>query len=101
MFNAFVKNVLPETLDQWDNGCVDVTTEADSYELCQKACQSDASCFQFSHHGTKCALGRSIHIGSPKEKESGVTFRSGWLTGRIKEWTEKQGPCHPEFPWTK
>jgi hypothetical protein len=100
LFNKFVRDVIPETLDQWDNGCHDTTTAVDSYQACQKACEDDASCFQFTHHGNQCTLGHSIHIGSPKDPEGGVTYRSGWLTGRIKDWVSKQGPCYPKFPWT-
>lgn len=100
LFNIFARDVLPESFDHWDNQCHDGEVESESYEACQKVCEDDTSCFQFTHHDGHCALGHSIHLGMPKKSENAVTWRSGWLRDRIKNWVDNQAPCKPEFPWT-
>lgn len=102
LYNQLVRDVLPDTLNEWDNESHDAKIPMGTYEECKKVCQDNEDCFQFSHHGGDCALGHSIHLGTPKEAENGAGFRSGWLTVRIKSWAEKQAPCDAVlFPWVR
>ena len=97
LYSSFVKGILPNKLDNWDNQCGDEKTDVDSYEACQKKCEDDGECFQFNYDGKQCALCHGIHLGysMPGDGEPGI--KSGWLVGRINEWVDKQPGCKAEF----
>ncbi|KAI8940678.1 hypothetical protein NX059_001948 [Plenodomus lindquistii] len=101
LYNRFVKDVLPDTLEEWDNESNDASVPANTYEECKKVCEDNKECFQFTHHGGDCDLGHSIHLGGPKKTNDGPAYRSGWLTGRINDWVTRQAPCKPKFPWVR
>lgn len=98
LYNAFVKDVLPDKLDGWDNQCGDEKTDVDSYETCQKRCENDKECFQFNFDGKQCALCHGIHLGYSKPSDKEPSVRSGWLVNRINDWVNKQPKCKPKFP---
>lgn len=94
-------SMLPQR-ENWDNLASDqgefgktggVSVDATTFEECTSACERDAKCFQYSHHGRTCSIGMSVRLGSWKEADGEGIWRSGWNKTRLLDWTSKQPVC--------
>ena len=72
-----------------------------SFDDCREVCASKPDCFQWLYYGKICRLEFSFRLGQYRAPESRdddgkgeemVSFRSGWMIERIREWTE-ENPC--------
>ncbi|KAE9364076.1 glycosyltransferase family 31 protein [Stipitochalara longipes BDJ] len=71
-----------------------------SFEDCRKVCQERKDCFQYVYYDKTCKLGLSFRLGkhvSPSE-DGKIIYTSGWMVGRIREWTEDNACKRPEWP---
>ena len=81
-----------------------------SIEECERACADYVDCLQYNFRGDagrKCTLMKSFRYGVRRDRERGhildwelgreVSFTSGWMLGRIKQW-RKDHTCK-EADW--
>lgn len=100
LYNAFTKDILPDSMENWDTPCEDFVYNTTSYEGCLRDCELDPVCFQIKHNGKQCFECESIHLGSPAEAVNGTTWRSAWINHKIDDWVKEQPLCDPKFRYT-
>lgn len=59
-----------------------------------KACEEDEKCFQYSFHGQKCSIGRSVRLGHAKVADGEGIWQSGWNKSRLAQWSKEQPSCN-------
>jgi len=83
-----------DTDDEWS----DVEKEAyQSFEKCGAACQANNQCFQYVYFDETCKLGLSFRLGAYKAPNKEVSYKSGWMLPRIREWQEANVCEEPEW----
>lgn len=67
----------------------------ESFEACQKACESLDRCFQYRFHNGICFIGKKIRHGEPKKPTKIVDkqYKSGWNMDKITQWVEAHEHC--------
>ncbi|EPE35713.1 hypothetical protein GLAREA_05050 [Glarea lozoyensis ATCC 20868] len=93
---------MTERRENWDNLAADkgefgktggVKKVAATFEECKSACEGDEDCFQFSWHGGKCFVGRSVRFGEERIPDEGGEWTSGWSLTRLESWMGRQEGC--------
>jgi len=79
-----------------------------SFAHCRRACAVNMECFQFVHYERTCKLSVSFRLGAYKAPEidvdeegtvtRNVTFKSGGMMDRIRDWTENNACTVAEWP---
>ena len=64
----------------------------DSYEGCERLCESEVECLQLSFLKGECRLGRGIKLGL---ESAGI--QSGWMTERIYGFADAQKQCNESW----
>lgn len=98
LFNDFVFEAMPTTLDNWDNLAEGITMpDVSTFEHCMLECDNNPSCFQSVHDGnTTCTLGtQSFRLGEEKKAipEEGKMWQSYWKKERMMEWADQHQDC--------
>ncbi|CAI7673165.1 unnamed protein product [Penicillium bialowiezense] len=80
----------------WDNLAADEQPFAHSFEECRIICDAHKTCAQFVFRDNACFTSSNPRLGNAVP--SGGDATSGWITGRIRDLTEKKGLCRkPEY----
>ncbi|KAH7324084.1 hypothetical protein BKA65DRAFT_79996 [Rhexocercosporidium sp. MPI-PUGE-AT-0058] len=99
----FLLPQIPLSRSNWDNLATErgdfgrtggVSSDATSFEECTKACEEDDQCFQYSFHGQKCSIGRSVRLGHAKAADTEGIWQSGWNRARLTQWSKEQPLCN-------
>ena len=103
LFADLVWDMLPDSLDNWDNMSDGVTVpNIDSALECVRACERDGHCLQSLFNGEECKLETTrVTFGVKHELEDdGKTWQSTWNKTRIAAWVAKQSRCGKvKFPF--
>ena len=103
LFADLVWDMLPDSLDNWDNMSDGVTVpNIDSALECIRACERDGHCLQSLFNGEECKLETTrVTFGVKHELEDdGKTWQSTWNKTRIAAWVAKQSRCGKvKFPF--
>ncbi|CAG8926357.1 unnamed protein product [Penicillium salamii] len=95
LFREFIYQeiITQPTRLNWDNLASDEQPFAHSFEDCRILCDAQKTCAQFTFRDNKCFTSANPRLGNAASDAT-----SGWITGRIRELTEKKGMCRkPDF----
>ncbi|KAN0095420.1 glycosyltransferase family 31 protein [Hyaloscypha variabilis] len=103
LFNDLVSDLIPRTLDDWDNMALGHTeNDVHSFDDCVGACKRDDKCLTALWKGDECVLGTDdVKLGMKHiEGDEKKRWKSFWHKERIAAWAEKQ-KCSGEikFPF--
>ena len=93
LFNNLVSDLIPGSLDDWDNMALGHTeNDVHSYDACVEACNKDDKCLTAQWKGNECVLGTDDVKLGVKHTEGGENkrWKSFWHKDRIAAWAENQ-----------
>lgn len=94
--DVYAEYVLPQTSapkSDWDNYSHDDRGTASSLEDCQRICENDLLCVQYS---LNLEYGRCFTASQPRLGDVSSTAQSGWLSERMHAFHDKGRSCSDE-----
>lgn len=119
MFTLFIEQNLKEVRLDWDNMSLDWEYSVEKNGLlpsseeelearssaggCQKRCQAEDECRQWSHRTNVCKMSRSVRGGNPVPKPAhemqNQNWVSGWMLDRIQTFKRQHAVCPDGADW--